>query len=192
MAYNNESTFKRAFFELYWTMKIIPSRLVWVRLQKIVSGELSKSYPKTSKILSKNIPQISKKSSKIIGLVESRIIRMDSSLLWRVMADLWSSCSFLLFLSLPDVLHFADFSHSPQKEGNCLITGYVMPTSSTDLLLKVTGCICFLFIMGQIAIAQCRRFTTSTRILQFVFFSCVNKGYCFLNLSGKQRQNEFW
>ena len=61
MAYNNESTFKRAFFELYWTMKIIPSRLVWDRLQKILSGELSKSYPKTSKILSKNIPQISKK-----------------------------------------------------------------------------------------------------------------------------------
>ena len=74
MAYNNESTFKRAFFELYWTMKIIPSRLVWDRLQKILSGELSKSYPKTSKILSKNIPQISKKSNKIVGLVESRIM----------------------------------------------------------------------------------------------------------------------
>ena len=173
MACNNESTFKRAFFELYSTMKIIPSRLVWVRLQKILSGELSKSYPKTSKILSKNIPQISKKSNKIVGLVESRIIHMDSSLLWRVMPDLWSSCSFFLFLSLPDgVLHFADFSHSPQKEGNCLITGYVMPTSSTDLLLKVTGCICFLFIMGQIAIAQWCRFTTTTSILQFVFFLC--------------------
>lgn len=111
MAYNNESTFKRAFFELYWTMKIIPSRLVWDRL----NGELSKSYPKTSKILSKNIPQISKKSNKIVGLVESKIIHMDSSLLWRVMPDLWSSCSFFLFLSLPDVLHFADFSHSPPE-----------------------------------------------------------------------------
>ena len=97
MACNNKSTFKRAFFELYSTMKIIPSRLVWVRLQKILSGELLKLYPKTSKILSKNIPQISKKSNKIVGLVESRIIHMDSSLLWRVMPDLWSSCSFFPF-----------------------------------------------------------------------------------------------
>ena len=172
MAYNNESTFKTAFFELYWTMQNYTFKVSLRQTSKNSQWRTLEIISKTSKILSKNISQISKKSNKIVGLVESKIIHMDSSLLWRVMPDLWSSCSFFLFLSLPDVLHFADFSHSPQKEGNCLITGYVMPTSSIDMLSKVTGCICFLFIMGQIAIAQWRCFTTTTSILQFVFFLC--------------------
>lgn len=86
MVCNNESTCKKAFLKKYSTMKIIPSRLVWFRLQKIVNGELLKSYPKTSKTLSENIPKISKKSNKIAGLVEGRIIHMHSSLHWRVNA----------------------------------------------------------------------------------------------------------
>ena len=63
-------------------------KVSWSQTLKNCQWRTLEIISKDIKILSKNIPQISKKSNKIVGLVESRIIHMDSSLLWRVMPDL--------------------------------------------------------------------------------------------------------
>ena len=166
---------KRLFLK-YSTMKIIPSRLVWFRLQKILNGELLKSYPKTSKTLSENIPKISKKSNKIAGLVEGRIIHMHSSLLWRVIPDL---CMIRLF--------FFPFSFFPWRFALCWLfklppKGRKLPDHRLShaniihrLVVKGNG-MCMFSIHNRtsniIAIAQWCHFTTTTRILQFVVFLC--------------------